>query len=219
MSTTIREALAGSSWSRGQDFMGKRLALLAIRLLVSVNLLYAAIFLKFAGVPDSVALFAQMSQAVHGFVSQPVFRLGSGVFETVVAVLLLIPKTARLGAGLTVAWMTAVILSHIFVLGYGWFFVDALMVMVLAVIYLADAQAHPLGGDSRQAYSPHRGSLADCWKWRIEAGLGHEGERSAPGAEVERKLVIGELCAEFDASRGICTFLCPRENSSTGVSA
>jgi hypothetical protein len=58
------------------------------------------------------------------------------VFETVIAVLLLIPKTARLGAGLTVVWMTAVILSHIFVLGYGWFFVDALMVMLLAVIYL-----------------------------------------------------------------------------------
>jgi hypothetical protein len=32
--------------------------------------------------------------------------------------------------------MTPVILSHIFVLGYGWFFVDALMVMLLAVIYL-----------------------------------------------------------------------------------
>ena len=70
-------------------------------------------------------------------VSQPVFRLGSGVFETLVAVLLLIPKTARLGAGLTIVWMTAVILSHIFVLGYGWFFVDALMVMLLAVIYLS----------------------------------------------------------------------------------
>jgi hypothetical protein len=116
--------------------MDKRLALLAIRLLVSVNLLYAAIFLKFAGVPDSVALFTKMSQAIHGFVSQPVFRLGSGVFETVMAVLLLIPKTARLGARLTVVWMTAVILSHIFVLGYGLFFVDALMVMLLAVIYL-----------------------------------------------------------------------------------
>jgi chromate transport protein ChrA len=136
MSTTIREALAGSGWPREQDFMGKRLALLAIRLLVSVNLLYAAIFLKFAGVPGSVALFTQMSQAVHGLVSQPVFRLGSGAFETVVAILLLIPKTARLAAGLTVVWMTAVILSHIFVLGYGWFFVDALMVLVLAVIYL-----------------------------------------------------------------------------------
>ena len=136
MSTTTREALAGSRSSRGQDGMGKRLALLAIRLFVSVNLLYAAIFLKFAGVPDSVALFTQMSRTVHGLVSQPVFRLGSGVFETMVAVLLLIPKTARLGAGMTVAWMTAVILSHIFVLGYGWFFVDALMLMVLAVIYL-----------------------------------------------------------------------------------
>ena len=39
--------------------MGKRLALLTIRLLVSVNLLYAAIFLKFAGVSDSVTLFTQ----------------------------------------------------------------------------------------------------------------------------------------------------------------
>jgi hypothetical protein len=37
--------------------MGKKLAPLAIRLFVSVNLLYAAIFLKFAGVPDSVTLF------------------------------------------------------------------------------------------------------------------------------------------------------------------
>src|SRR6202140_1362765 len=121
MSTTIREALAGSRWSRGQEIMGKRLAM-AIRLLVSVNLLYAAIFLKFAGAPGSVELFRQMSQAVHGLVSQPVFRLGSGMFETVVAVLLLIPKTARLGAGLSVVWMTTVILSPIFVLGYGWFF-------------------------------------------------------------------------------------------------
>ncbi len=116
--------------------MGRKLALLAIRLLVSVNLLYAAVFLKFAGVPGSVTLFTQMSQTVHGLISQPVFRLGSGVFETVMAVLLLIPKTARLGARLTVMWMIAVILSHIFVLGYGWFFIDALVVMLLAVIYL-----------------------------------------------------------------------------------
>ena len=124
--------------------MGKRFALLTIRLFVSVNLLYAAIFLKFAGVPDSVALFTHMSQKVHGLISPTIFRLGSGVFEAVVAVLLLIPKTARLGARLTVVWMTAVILSHIFVLGYGWFFVDALMVMVLAVIYLllARRQSH-----------------------------------------------------------------------------
>ena len=128
--------------------MGNKLVLVAIRLLVAVNLLYAAIFLKFAGVPGSVALFTQMSQAVHGVVSQPVFRLGSGVFETMVAVLLLISKTVRLAAGLTVVWMTAVILSHIFVLGYGWFFVDALVVMVLAVIYLLLTRTHSHWGES-----------------------------------------------------------------------
>jgi hypothetical protein len=127
--------------------MGKRLALLAIRLFVSVNLLYAAIFLKFAGVPGSVTLFTQMSQAVHGLVSQPEFRLGTGVFETVVAFLLLIPKTARLGAGLTAMYMTAVGLSHIFVLGYGWFFADALMVMLLAVIYVLLTSRHSHWGE------------------------------------------------------------------------
>ena len=127
--------------------MGKRFALLAIRLSVSVNLLYAAIFLKFAGVPGSVALFTQMSQAVHGLVSQPVFRLGSGAFETVVAILLLIPKTARLAAGLTVGWMSVVILSHIFVLGYGWFSVDAVMLMVLAVIYVSLTRRHSQWGE------------------------------------------------------------------------
>jgi len=142
MSTSSREASAGSRSKRGQEYMGRRLALFAIRLLVSVNLLYAAIFLKFAGTPGSVALFDQMSQAVHGLISQPVFRLGSGAFETVVAVLLLIPKTARLGAGLVVVWMTPVILSHMFVLGYGPFFVDALMVMLLAAIYLSLTRSH-----------------------------------------------------------------------------
>jgi putative oxidoreductase len=129
--------------------MSKRLALMAVRLLISANLLYTAIFLKFAGAPGAVALFTLLSQTFHELISQPVFRLGSGVFETAVAVLLLIPKTARLGAGLTVAWMTVVILSHIFVLGYGWFFVDAVMVMVLAVIYLLLTRRHSHWGEPK----------------------------------------------------------------------
>jgi chromate transport protein ChrA len=65
----------------------------------------------------------------------------------VAAVLLLIPKTARLAAGLIVVWITVVILSHIFVLGYGWFFVDALMLMVLAVIYLSLTRRHSHWGE------------------------------------------------------------------------
>src|ERR1700737_1192535 len=147
MSITIREALAGSRWSRRQDFMGKRLALLAIRLLVSVNLPYAAIFLKFAGVPGSVALFTQMSGAARGLPPQRVFRWGAGASEAVVWILLLIPKTARLAAGLIVVWVTAVILSPILVLGYGWFFVDALMVMLLGGIYLLLTRRHSHWGE------------------------------------------------------------------------
>src|SRR5258708_20445402 len=113
--------------------MGKRFALVAIRLMVSVNLLYAAILAKFAGIPQSVALFTQMSQAVHGLIPQPVFRLGSGVFETTGAVLFVIPKTARLGARLVILWMTAIIFSHIFVLGYGFFFFTSPLFILLAV--------------------------------------------------------------------------------------
>jgi hypothetical protein len=129
--------------------MSKRFGLLAIRLLVSVNLLYAAVLAKFAGIPQSVALFTQMSQAVHGLISQPVFRLGSGVFETMIAVLFLTSKTARFGAKLVILWMTAIILSHIFVLGYGLFFVDALVLMLLAIGYLLLTRRHSHGGEPK----------------------------------------------------------------------
>ena len=57
-------------------------------------------------------------------------------------------EDVELGAGLTVGWMTAVVLSHLFVLGYGWFFVDALIVMVLAVIYLLLTRTHSYWGES-----------------------------------------------------------------------
>jgi hypothetical protein len=66
-----------------------------------------------------VALFTAMSNAIHGLVSQPVFRLGSGTIETALVVLFLIPRTARLGAVLIAIWMVGPILGHVFVLGYG----------------------------------------------------------------------------------------------------
>ncbi len=104
--------------------------------------------IKLPAAPEPFGIYAaavrtgNLLLAVHGLVSQPVFRLGSGV-----AVLLLIPKAARLGAGLTVVWRAGVSLSHMFVLGYGWFFVDALMVMVLAVIYVLLTRRHSHWGE------------------------------------------------------------------------
>jgi len=90
-----------------------------------------------------VTLFTQMSRAVHGLVSQPVFRLGSGAFETVVAVLLLIPMTARLGADDCCVDDCRNSQSH-FRVGIWLVLVDALMVMVLAVSYLLLARWHSI---------------------------------------------------------------------------
>jgi hypothetical protein len=39
--------------------------------------------------------------------------------------------------------MTVVILSHVLVLGYRWFFVDALILMLLAIIYLSTTPREP----------------------------------------------------------------------------
>ena len=128
--------------------MRRNTLLLAIRVLVALNFL-PAIFFKFAGVPLSVALFTAMSNALHGVVSQAVFRLGSGTVETVLVLLLLIPKTARLGAGLIAVWMVGAILSHIFVLGYGLFFVSAVPTFLLSCLYLflTRTQSKPAASD------------------------------------------------------------------------
>lgn len=64
------------------------------------------------------------------------FRLGAGTVETVLVRLFLIPRTARLGAVLIAVWMAGAILSHIFVLGYGLFFVSALATFFLSGLYL-----------------------------------------------------------------------------------
>src|SRR5258708_15889244 len=85
----------------------------------------------------------------QGLKSQTFFRRGSWVFETLVAFLFLIPKTARLGARLVILWMTAIILSHIFVLGYGLFFVDALVLTLLAARYFFLTPGQPRWGEPR----------------------------------------------------------------------
>lgn len=116
--------------------MVRKSLLVAIRLLVSLNLLYAAIFLKFAGVPLSVAAFTAMSNAAHGLISQPVFRIVSGVVETALALLFLIPRTARYACCAYCRGDDRCSSEPLFLLGYGWFFVDALAVFVLPCLYL-----------------------------------------------------------------------------------
>ncbi len=117
--------------------LAKKILLIAIRILVALDLLYGAISYKLAGVPFSIALFTTMSNAVHGVVSQPVFRIGVGLIEVAGAVLFLIPRSARFGATFIAVYMLiGPILSHIFALGYGSAFVIALATFALPCVYL-----------------------------------------------------------------------------------
>jgi hypothetical protein len=65
--------------------------------------------------------------------------------------------------------MTAVILSHIFVLGYGWFFVDALMVMLLAVIYLLLTRRQSYGGEPKSVGTT--AAVRRPWRTIFELGF------------------------------------------------
>jgi hypothetical protein len=145
----------------------KKGILVTIRLLVSLNLLYVDIFLKFAAAPLSVALFTRMSQAVHGLVSEPVFRIGGGLIESIGVVLFLIPRTASWAALVIICFMCGAILSHIFVLGYGLFFVDALVITTLPCICLLLSKERVIQKDIERLLKK---VLAEWSEWRILFG-------------------------------------------------
>ncbi len=88
--------------------MGKQLILL-LRIVAAI-ILVQTLYFKFSGATESVWIFSQLG-------AEPWGRLGSGVAELVCAVLLLIPKTAWLGALGGLAVISGAILSHLLILG------------------------------------------------------------------------------------------------------
>src|SRR5438094_8730045 len=81
----------------------------AMRLIAAVILLQT-LFFKFSAAKESVYIFSTLG-------AEPWGRIGSGVFELVAAVLLLIPGTVPLGALLSLAAACGAILSHLAKLG------------------------------------------------------------------------------------------------------
>lgn len=80
-----------------------------LRITASVILLQTLYF-KFTGAPESIYIFLTLGIEPYG-------RIGSGIAELIVVILLLIPKTTWLGALGGCGVMTGAILSHLFVLG------------------------------------------------------------------------------------------------------
>jgi hypothetical protein len=81
----------------------------ALRLIVAV-ILVQTLFFKFTAAKESVYIFSTLGMEPWG-------RIGSGVFELVASVLLLIPSTITLGAAMAMAATGSAILFHLFRLG------------------------------------------------------------------------------------------------------
>jgi hypothetical protein len=81
----------------------------ALRLIVAVILLQT-LFFKFTAAKESVYIFSTLGMEPWG-------RVGSGVFELVASMLLLIPSMITLGAAMAMAATGSAILFHLFRLG------------------------------------------------------------------------------------------------------
>ena len=106
----------------------------ALRIIVTVILIQTLRF-KFTAHPDSVYIFKTIGL-------EPIGRIGIGVLELIAGVLLLIPKTVWLGAGLTLGIIGGAIFMHLTTLGIqvnkdgGLLFGTAVFTFILSAIIL-----------------------------------------------------------------------------------
>ena len=111
-----------------------KILLLAVRLGI-VALLYSTLWFKFTGHPESVALFTKLGVEPYG-------RLFTGFVELITGILLLIRRTAWLGALMGIGTMGGAIMSHFFIIGIesaadgGQLFYTACIIALLCSIVL-----------------------------------------------------------------------------------
>ncbi|MBL7807875.1 MAG: DoxX family protein [Saprospiraceae bacterium] len=102
---------------------------------IAAIILAQTLYFKFTGAEESVWIFQQLG-------AEPWGRLGSGVAELICVILLLIPRTAWLGALLGLGVISGAIFSHLFLLGIdvkgdgGLLFYLALVVWVCCAVVL-----------------------------------------------------------------------------------
>ncbi len=108
--------------------------ILALRIVVAIILVQTLRF-KFTAHPDSVYIFTQAGL-------EPVGRIGIGVMELIAAILILIPRTVWIGAGLTVGLMAGAVFMHLTKIGidvrgdHGTLFYTAIFVFLAAFVIL-----------------------------------------------------------------------------------
>lgn len=110
--------------------------------IIAAIILLQTLYFKFSGAPESVYIFSQLGVEPYG-------RIGTGVLELIISVLLILKRTSLIGAILGLGVISGAILSHLFVLGIevqndgGVLFGMAILVFVLLLITLI-LQKHKL---------------------------------------------------------------------------
>lgn len=100
---------------------------------VAALILLQTLFFKFTAAPESVYIFSELGMEPYG-------RIGTGILELVIALLLLFRKSSLIGAIVGLGVITGAIFSHIFVLGIevqhdgGLLFGLAVLVFILCLI-------------------------------------------------------------------------------------
>jgi len=78
--------------------------------IAAAAILLQTLYFKFTGQPESIALFSKLSVEPWG-------RIGTGILELIASILLLLPSTVIIGAGLGTGLMSGAVLSHLVILG------------------------------------------------------------------------------------------------------
>jgi uncharacterized membrane protein YphA (DoxX/SURF4 family) len=103
--------------------------------IVAAVIMVQTLYFKFTGAPESVYIFTTIGMEPWG-------RIGVGVMELIASVLILLPATAWLGAGLALGLMVGALGMHLTLLGIevegdgGQLFIYALVVAVCSVYVL-----------------------------------------------------------------------------------
>ncbi|WP_296313891.1 DoxX family membrane protein [Winogradskyella sp. UBA3174] len=114
--------------------------ILVLRIAVAVILIQTLRF-KFTGHEDSVYIFETIGL-------EPFGRIGLGILELMAGILLLIPKTIWIGAGLALGLMSGAIMMHLTQLGIevrgddGVLFYTAIATFILSAIIIYSQRKH-----------------------------------------------------------------------------
>lgn len=102
--------------------------------IIAAVILLQTLFFKFSAAPESVELFTTLGL-------EPVGRIGTGIVELIAGILLLVPRTAWLGALVSLGVITGAIFSHLTILGINYNGDGGALFTMAVIVFVSSAVA------------------------------------------------------------------------------